>query len=121
MLMHLTLSLEELWENGFPVETETGIAVNYKPFTAYNHGFDSDEIEKCGTYHSCNNVIYKITNCAKCYKLFRLSFDDEYIFSGRCIHPETLYPGMVINFGYVVKRLITIPVALRTISMYGTA
>jgi len=93
--MDLTLSLEELWENGFPVETETGIAVNYKPFTACNHGFGSDEIEKCGTYHSCNNVTYKITNCAKCNKLFRLSFDDEYIYHEKCIH----HPGRDIVSG----------------------
>jgi len=44
------LSVDFLWQNGYLVQTETGAAVNYKPFPNYDYDFDLEKMEKCGTY-----------------------------------------------------------------------
>jgi len=80
---------------------------------AYKHGFSSDKIEKCGTYDSCNNVTYKII--VRNVTNYSVSLSMMNIFTTRnvfIILGKTLYLGMVISFGHVVKRLITIPVVL---------
>jgi len=75
-----------LCQNGYPVQTEIGVAVNYKLFPNYHYDFDLEKIEKCATFQSCDNAIYKITHCGKCYKLFELTFDDEHVPHEKCAH-----------------------------------
>jgi len=88
-LMRLRLLMDLLWQNGYPLQTETAVAVNYKSFSNYHYDFDLEKIEKCGTFQSCDDAIYKITHCGKCYKLFELTFDDEYVPHEKYAH----YPG----------------------------
>jgi len=92
--MYLTLSLEELANNGFPMTTNIGIMVNYTPFS--NHMLTYDKIEKCGIFEACPccHIPCKITSCGKCFKLFHLTLDDEYIYEEKCSY----HPGKDIAF-----------------------
>jgi len=87
--INFTLETNALWENGYPMVCETGIAVNYKPFPSFAHNFNQESIKKCGTFQSYDNEIFKITHCGRCYKLIKLNFDDEFMHKENC----TYHPG----------------------------